>query len=385
MSEKYELRNCALNILDYLYFHELAFGLSAENTKDVIYFDLSNKIEKINLSRGYENKKADIYKHYLLCGVELFAALPTVSTPDIDFVTGNFELYEFSKDFFLDDVMSLVIKCNIKNIDKSVMHKLVGQNFYYDYDKLVTIEVLKLFLDKKFLSIKKHRERFGLIEYAKYSDFFLRVMLFIEFEIVKKQIYIRNKGDQLKDEINAIWNWDNADNFMLLLGALSKSNSLIGIDFKSIGDEFNSMGDKYNSMGEDCTGEDLKKYLIDICDRLGHVNLFFNDISKCVDTLNGFYYYYVYDRSKRDIDYDDLESIRTKEDVENEFVATTESIMGVYSISSSTKPTVISYYEQVNKHYEIARGWLDEIYGREGHFIGQDPSFYYYLSMKKLG
>ncbi|WP_141729272.1 hypothetical protein, partial [Acinetobacter qingfengensis] len=170
MSKIHETRKCALSILDYVYFHEIAFEMSARHQKDSIYFDLLQKIAKINLARGYEKEKAELYKHFLLCGVEIKAAIPIIPTVIGDCAFDNdvqmfkhllkqiiiqFKKFDFSIDDFLQDLNLLTIRWNVENIKSSLLHKLVGQCLYYEYNGFVTLEILRIFLKNNTLNIKK--------------------------------------------------------------------------------------------------------------------------------------------------------------------------------------------------------------------------------------
>lgn len=379
MSKIYETRKCVLSILDYVYFHEIAFRMSAKHQKDAIYFNLLLKIDKINLARGYEKEKAELYKHFLLCGVEIKSAIPTgtdnVASDDVKIfrrllgqIIIQFKKFKFSIDDFLHDLDLLTIKWNIKNIKSSLLHKLVGQCLYYEYDSFVTLEILRVFLKNKILNTKKYRGEINVGDGNLDSNILFRVMLFIEFEIIKKQFYIKSICHKVSVGLNSLESVDKADNFLLFINALIRSKSLIDIEYSGIAcSEFKKSS---------------KQYFSDIYERLGHINLFFNDLNDCVETVCGFYTNYFYEVSREHLD-DSMLKSREHAMTKTNCIDVAKLLMKKYDFDCAIPLTSATYAKKVSNNYDFASEWLEECYNSEIILMSPDHVIYYFLIKKE--
>lgn len=66
----------ALTIMDYLSFHDIAFfkNFTVENIS--LYSCILLGIDYINEERGHDGTRAELYKHFLLCYIEIVASTP---------------------------------------------------------------------------------------------------------------------------------------------------------------------------------------------------------------------------------------------------------------------------------------------------------------------
>lgn len=71
----------ALEVVDFLYFYDLATLASFTEEKKEVYGQINNVIDTIVLIKKFFDEKAEIYRHFLLCGVEV------VATRSIDFTS----------------------------------------------------------------------------------------------------------------------------------------------------------------------------------------------------------------------------------------------------------------------------------------------------------
>ena len=61
----------AINILDYLFLHDVATMSTFSDAKNIFYPDFLGTLDYINSARSHHGIKADIYQHFISCGVEL--------------------------------------------------------------------------------------------------------------------------------------------------------------------------------------------------------------------------------------------------------------------------------------------------------------------------
>ena len=66
-----EWKISAFNILDYIFIHDLASMSTFSDLKNEFYRYVADEIDTINSQRGFAEYRAEVYKHYLLCGIEL--------------------------------------------------------------------------------------------------------------------------------------------------------------------------------------------------------------------------------------------------------------------------------------------------------------------------
>mgnify|MGYP000296506437 CR=1 FL=1 len=69
--KKFETRLSSLNIVDYIYTHDIVFLNSITEEKQKLYLDFLGEISDINFERNYYGKDAELYKHLLLCSIEI--------------------------------------------------------------------------------------------------------------------------------------------------------------------------------------------------------------------------------------------------------------------------------------------------------------------------
>ena len=69
--KKFETRLSSLNIVDYIYIHDIVFLNSITEEKQKLYLDFLGEISDINFERNYYGKDAELYKHLLLCSIEI--------------------------------------------------------------------------------------------------------------------------------------------------------------------------------------------------------------------------------------------------------------------------------------------------------------------------
>lgn len=185
-----EWRTSAFNILDYVFIHDLASMSTFSDLKNEFYRYVSDEIDTINSQRGFTEYRAEVYKHYLLCGIEL--KLNQVFESRFKKIIGELLLRVKSRGFsvfmYLQDVFNICEHSNISCLDGTVKYKLLAQFLYFDFDS-PSMSFFNKLLELKILNAERYKTDKVKGKYKKEMDRgFLRGLLFCEFEILKNQI-----------------------------------------------------------------------------------------------------------------------------------------------------------------------------------------------------
>lgn len=203
-----EWKISAFNILDYIFIHDLASMSTFSDLKNEFYRYVADEIDTINSQRGFDEYRADVYKHYLLCGIEL--KLNRVFESRFKRIIGELLLRVKSSGFpvstYLQDVFNICGHSNISSLDGTVKYKLLAQFLYFDFDsasmsffnKLLELKILSTGRLKEDKMSPKHKEEMNRV--------FLRVLMFCEFEILKKQIIHNYSNMFMRLDFNDIIN-----------------------------------------------------------------------------------------------------------------------------------------------------------------------------------
>lgn len=204
----------ALEVVDFIYFYDLATLASFTEEKKEVYGQINNVIDTIVLIKKFFAEKAEIYRHFLLCGVEV------VATRSIDFTSleTDGKITEFipplvSKEVnkkrygiafkavydavcesgydgssFIEDVFCVVESTGIRERSHGVCFRLVFQVLWSDTEIGLAHHAYKKMLDLSILKTDKYTPNNS---YAQIEDeyLFLRIILFIEFEIMRNKLH----------------------------------------------------------------------------------------------------------------------------------------------------------------------------------------------------
>ncbi|MBP6151859.1 MULTISPECIES: hypothetical protein [unclassified Acinetobacter] len=242
MPRRTDHEDIAINILDYLFFHDIASMSTFSDAKNIFYPDFLGTLEYINSARSHHGIKAEIYQHFILCGVEL---LTNYSQPvgelrirvdcALKELTSEVVKHGFLADEFISDLNGLNNEYQFYDLSKELTYKLVAQCLYFDFDSTSFLVFFK-FLNMKIL--KSDKFRFGKIEQDEnkvIEKAFLRSMLFIEFELLKNK-YFKERGsfliyiDKSILEIN-IRNKKEVNKYLSNISYLLDSKSIFLISF----------------------------------------------------------------------------------------------------------------------------------------------------------
>lgn len=279
-----DTQNAVLNIMDYLFIQDVESLASFNKVKNSLNADLLSIIDHINSVRRNYGKKAELYKHYVLCSLELMLNLPFEIEESIDednlnkskFVLDriihNVLQNSFDEDEFLDDINNLFKHFESLKLDKGAIYKLVRQCLYFDYDN-ISIVAYKRFIDLDILNTKQYDSSLSTIDKNFIEDLFFRSMLFIEFDIVKRQFDIEKDFKDKKIEIDLNSSLEEIESVFSVIRLIKKLQLKTTSGFQTV---FNI---DINNRKE------VEKYIVSLSEALGHETLFFKNIPSCIGLM----------------------------------------------------------------------------------------------------
>ena len=266
-----DFQNSTVRLLDYLYFHDVVAMQGFSEEKSSIYSQLLAAIDLLAYRRSEGALIGEHYKHLLLIGVdfELTFGKGELIKDDIYFkmqekyrayLNQQIELLGFQIEHYKQDLNEVLIQIPIQSITSAAAFKIVSQVLYFEYDN-ITIGVLSKFLDFNFLTLAKYQKKNKVINESFLNKLFYRAMLFLEFEVFKNNLIAEYYSE---DQIVNLNDLEDYEKVAAAIKARGKAKSLKGIEY----DGFYKLKTK----------NDLKKFLINIEERLGH-NPIFSDSS----------------------------------------------------------------------------------------------------------
>ena len=276
-----DTQTAALNIMDYLFIQDVESLASFNEAKNSFNVDLLSIIDQINLVRRNEGKIAELYKHYVLCGVEMKLNLPFEIEDPMDQekfdkanfifsqIINNFAQYNFLKDEFLDDMENLFNHFEELRLDKGTIYKVVRQCLYFDYDN-VSIVAYKRFIDLGMLETKQYDFGLSTIDKNFLKNSFIRSMLLIEFDILKRQFDIEKEFKDKTIEVDFNSSLEEIERIFSAIRSVKKIQLKANLGFTSILDiDINNK-------------KEVEQYIVNLSDALGHETLFFKKIPDCI-------------------------------------------------------------------------------------------------------
>lgn len=206
------VQEIALKVVDFIYFYDVvalsAFQTTGENK--AVFQQLNSLIADVIAERNLLGERAEIYKHFLLCNIEMNATFNLdreliyegrLSRGDkyqivrewheeayelllAQVVKAGFKRYEFDA-----DVLNILDKSQIEKKQNYICFGLVGQALSFDFLGCIAAHVYRKFLDLNILSTGKNNIK---NEYVDNEYVFLRALLFIEFEIMRNKLFHKN-------------------------------------------------------------------------------------------------------------------------------------------------------------------------------------------------
>lgn len=219
MSKLNPVQEVALKIVDFIYFYDVvslsAFQPTGENK--AVFQQLNRLIADVLAERNLSGERAEIYKHFLLCSIEMNATFNLDRELILDGVLSIGDKYQivrqwheeaygllltqvlkagFKRHEFEDDVLNIMDISKIKEKPNYICLGLVAQALSFDFLGCIAAHVYRKFLDLNILSTGKNNIK---NEYVDNEYVFLRALLFIEFEIMRNKLFhkVDRKGYKL--------------------------------------------------------------------------------------------------------------------------------------------------------------------------------------------
>lgn len=217
-----DVQNTALEIIDFLYFFDLV-SLSTITTEKVdIYKRLNDLVESLIVNKNLKGQEAETYRHYLLCGVEILATYNAVqewnyTDPNLterQKQEANKQINEHRlrlvfralveelnkskafKNSFADDVSLLTKESGIAQASHSVSFRLVAQMLTFELGGNISCHVYRRLVKLKILNSSKETLQDNYDEIDN-KHIFLRALLFVEFEMLRKRLFCEYGDQQL--------------------------------------------------------------------------------------------------------------------------------------------------------------------------------------------
>ncbi|GEM_PF-3793057 len=229
MSTKKIIESTAIEIVDLLYFYDVVSVCSFNEEKSKFYIRLTELLDIVVKLKKLNDKKAVIYKHYLLCGLEIFTSFDKdriwyVSSQNlsesekrqiqdakyINNVTIPLHILRDSlnkngrfEGDFIDDVRFLLKHSKIEEASNEITYRLVAQMLGFNYNHCVSSHIFRKFVNLKIIGCAQQTRKGKYID-SQHRFVFLRALLFIEFELLRKDIYYRCEAGVQNVDINFI-------------------------------------------------------------------------------------------------------------------------------------------------------------------------------------
>lgn len=330
-----DFQNGTINLLDYLYFHDIVALQTFSNEKLFFYEQLVNSLLLIVEKKQYKNFRAEHYQHLLLVGIDLNALYihdPSglKKAENEEFIRDlneelccNVTKAGFCLDNFEQDLNYLLDHYPLVELSRDVLYKIVSQILSYQFDS-ITICVLSQLIDYKFFISGKYVQRNQVDKKLFLDRVFFRAMLFLEYEAFKNNLLCSQQGNKFLN-FNSLEFTDKADALML---ARIEAKELNTVPYKKI---YQIDLNKKN---------DLKTYLADVKERLGHNALLTNHLANWVSLIGAWHVMYV---AKTNTNKTIYRRLRTKCTIESTCCEIAQLEMNKYGFIISERSLYDSY------------------------------------------
>lgn len=280
-----EFQTSTITLLDYLYFHDIVALQTFSNEKKSFYARLIHSLRSIAEKRQFEYLKAEHYQHLLLVGMDLNASY--IDDPSKLKIVDNEKFVRalneelcwnvieagFCLDAFEQDLNDLLDEYPLTELSRDVLYKLVGQVMCYQFDN-ITICVLTRLLDQRFLRLEKYKKYDQTYTQIFLDIAFFRAMLFLEYEAFKNNLLLHSQYGEEFFKFNEL---DCLNRGKVLIEARTKAKNLNAIPYKKI----------YQTNLR--SKKDVKRYLIDVEQRLGHKALLKQSLANWIGLIGAWH------------------------------------------------------------------------------------------------
>ncbi|MFW1745479.1 hypothetical protein ACG9XW_04520 [Acinetobacter guillouiae] len=215
----------ALDILDYLYFYDIVSLMTVTPEKRGSYDQLNNTINNLVSNKKLSLIKSEIYKHFLLCGIEIIVTNNFEFTALVPgdqmyknmekrfYSTDHVERYSISFNYiceevrkfgyvdenFILDIFYILNLTDIREKPHDLCFRLAFQVLWSTTEESISTHVYKKWLDLSIFESNKYSNENDLYN-EKNHLICLRAFLLIEFEIMRNKLFhLREKPSSLKE------------------------------------------------------------------------------------------------------------------------------------------------------------------------------------------
>lgn len=354
MPQLNDVQNHALEIIDYLYFYDMAaLGTYSEEKKEV-YSRLLNGIDLLLSDRSLELRDFQIYKHFLLCGVEIVTTEDDVHADENDKgvrAPENFKktrlvraylnlLDEVAKhkvniEVFREDINKLIRMSEIDLDNSNVSRRLVSQVLWFEFSGSIAAHVYRYF--KKLEILPGGRLTQNFIDNEHDEHIFLRSMLFVEFEILRKRLYfefdIKELTQKMSDQVDG--NVERKIAYYQKQVLFLSKKQLVGFCNYDLADK-----------------QKIEEYVLNISSNHCYNRIFFNSLARLASSFGAYELLYVELTNPKIPIYDDLDNEGTCSDIARN---TLEELYGI-KVSARTlylcRRKIIGFYNFIRLSVE---------------------------------
>lgn len=278
-----DFQNSTITLLDYLYFHDIMAMETFSDEKLSIYGRLDGLLESISDKRTSGDLRIEHYKYLLVVGLDFELTFRVdrdiVKGNEYDQMKENYRIYltqkieqaGFNLDEYEQDLEELLARTPIGSISDAAAFKIVSQMLYFEYDN-ITIGVFSKLLDDGIFTAAKYNKIHQTIDEQFLNKLFFRAMLFLEFEVRKNQLIKQINCEEQFVDLN---NLENYKKILECIEARGKAQLLQGIE--------------YDSISTVKTKNELKKFLINIGERLEHNPIFSNGLANWISLIGAWH------------------------------------------------------------------------------------------------
>lgn len=214
MAKLQPIQEAALDVIDFIYFYDVvslsSFSSTGEN--EALHKHINTLIDSIIDARHFTGADAVIYKHFLLCGVEIGVtfnvecevfsehemsegdkrqAIRDLHEKAIDVLRIEIQKKGFKRYEYETDVLDILEKTSIEAMPNSICFSLVAKALSFDFEGCISAHIYRKLLDLEILKTEKKCTK-NNYDYKTNEHVFLRAMLFIEFEIMRNKLFHQN-------------------------------------------------------------------------------------------------------------------------------------------------------------------------------------------------
>lgn len=388
MAKLTPVQESSLEAVDFIYFYDVVSLSSYSSTgeNEAVHKNINTLIDSIVDAKSFTGATAAIYKHFLLCGVEIGAtfnvecevfpehemsegdkrqAIRDLHEKAIDVLRIEIQKKGFKRYEYETDVLHILEKSGIEAMPNSICFGLVAKTLSFDFEGCIAAHIYRKLLDLEILNTDKKCTK-NNYDYKINEHVFLRAMLFIEFEIMRNKLFHQN------DRPSIVVNYDDKDLSEIML---EKEEEHFSKTFKFIRKamklEFTNIYN-YDLMDK----SEIQDYFLNLNIHLCHNKLFTKNTARLI-SLFGLWHLKYHEIMKSDSAiYSNVDNDGTCSDI-----ASCE-MKNQYGLSIEAK-SLFLYHKKYKKYFEFIKEVNQEFLNspKQG-FVNTCFTYYFYFHPK---